>query len=303
MSIPINLYTNRFVPLLHAVCEDVVAEYTEISTEFIQSNLTWMDSFFCERNFIFGNDFIQKQRNQEINAFLINDFAIERFNLDFSHRISYEIDSKLVYTSMSLLVEILLDSNLNVKNRQQILKHFLSHLSNLNSKTKDQGKINKALNIVFALYMLFKKSYKRSHYVINDEHLFTNSKMIFDLGLSFEMNLIRRVSSEGHGLLIKVSSNPSLNISFYLKEFDCKVVNAQIIDNIQTNNILFLIANIFRFNDFANIQPILDSFMNIIIFFFNKNEDLNNQWFSQSILIICEVLIKSGLFLNKRWSN
>ncbi len=114
--------------------------------------------------------------------------------------------------------------SLNKKSNGDIITHIphpkvpaLLFLSNLNSKTKEQGKINKALNIVYALYVLFKKSYKRNTYVINDEHLFTNSKMIFDLGMSFELNLIRRISSEGHGLLISVSSNPTQNLDFYIK--------------------------------------------------------------------------------------
>ena len=54
---------------------------------------------------------------------------------------------------MNLLVEILLYKELNVKNRQQILMLFLSHLSNLNSNPKDIGLINKALKIVYSLYL------------------------------------------------------------------------------------------------------------------------------------------------------
>ncbi len=217
LSIPIQLYTNKFVPILHAVCDDVVAEYPDYTYEIILSNLNYFDTFLCERNFIYGPSFHDRQKGFELNNFIIDNFAIEKFNLTFTNQIAYDTNAKIVDSSVNLLVEILLDNNLNIKNRQQILKHFLSHLSNLNSKTKEQGKINKALNIVYALYVLFKKSYKRNTYVINDEHLFTNSKMIFDLGMSFELNLIRRISSEGHGLLISVSSNPTQNLDFYIK--------------------------------------------------------------------------------------
>ena len=74
-------------------------------------------------------------------------------------------------------------------------------------------------------------------------------------------------------------------------------MNAQIIDPTQTNSILFLIANIFRFNDFTHIKHVLDILMNIIFYFFNKPEDFADQWFSQSIFIICEILIKSIKFI------
>ena len=39
LSIPIHLYTNKFVPILHAVCDDVVADYPEYTNEIILSNL------------------------------------------------------------------------------------------------------------------------------------------------------------------------------------------------------------------------------------------------------------------------
>ena len=217
LSIPIHLYTNKFVPILHAVCDDVVADYPEYTNEIILSNLNWYDNFLCEKNFIFGNNFHDKQKNYELNNYLIDNFGIEKFNITFTNQIAFDINAKIVDSRVNLLVEILLDSNLNIKNRQQILKHFLSHLSTLNSKTKEICKINKALNIVYALYILFKKSFRRNTYVVNDEHIFTNSKMIFDLGMSIDSNLIRRISSEGHGLLISVSSNPTQNLDFYIK--------------------------------------------------------------------------------------
>ena len=73
------------------------------------------------------------------------------------------------------------------------------------------------------------------------------------------------------------------------------MVNSQLIDPNHTNNILFLIANIFRYNDFNQISRFLDNFLKIIHFFFSKSDDFCNQWFSQSILIICQVLLKSNL--------
>ena len=217
LSIPINIYTNQFIPILNAVSDEIVADYPDYAYEIIISNLNLFDTFLCEKNFIFGSNFYEKQKNFELNNFIIDNFGIEKFNIPLTNQIAYDINAKIVDSSINLLVEILLDDNLNIKNRHQILNHFLSNLSNLNSKTKEICHINKALNIVYALFILSKKSYRRKNFVNNDEHLFTNSKMIFDLGMSFDLNLIRRISSEGHGLLISVSCNPSQNLDLYIK--------------------------------------------------------------------------------------
>ena len=105
------------------------------------------------------------------------------------------------------------------------------------------------------------------------------------------------MSSEGHSLLIKVSSNCQNNISYYLNALECKFKNEVNLDNQHFINTFYMIANIFRINDFKDIIPVLDVFMNFIISYFNKIEDLFNNLISQSILIITQVLIRSIFYL------
>jgi len=216
LSIPINLFSSKFIQILYSVCDDITAEYTDYSYEYINSNLNWYDSFMCEKNLIFTNNHNENQINNYIYSFSIENFGLEKFNIAFSNQFSNDINSKLVESSVNLIVEILLDNNLNLKNRQQIFKHFLTHMSDLSSKSKESTKIIKAINIVYCLYMILKKSYKRNITIINDESIFANSKMIFDIGYKIDSPYCRRICSEGHALLIKVSSNPSYNMNYYL---------------------------------------------------------------------------------------
>src|SRR5690606_12697744 len=127
-------------------------------------------------------------------------------------RLNTDLNSKLIDSSANLLIEIILDVNLSNKNRQTIFKHFLTHMSEISMKQTDRGKLNKAINIIYTLYLILLKSYKRNVYVINDESIFTSSKMIFDIGFKIDNVLTRRLSAEGHSLLIKASSNPQANI-------------------------------------------------------------------------------------------
>ena len=219
VSIPLHLYTNKFVSILHLVCDEILNDVSDYSYEIILSNLNWFDTFLCEKNFIYTKNLSEKQKYNEPSNYIIDNFGLEKFDINLTNQIAFNTNSKIVDSIVNLLVEILLYKELNVKNRQQILMLFLSHLSNLNSNPKDIGLINKALKIVYSLYLLFKKSYLRKNFVMNDDLFFTNSKIIFDLGMSFDSSLIRRISSEGHGLLIYISCNPAQNIDFYIKYF------------------------------------------------------------------------------------
>jgi len=58
-----------------------------------------------------------------------------------------------------------------------------------------------------------------------------------------------------------------------------------------------MIANIFRYNDFNDISSIIDQYMNFIISYFSKIEDLFDPFISESMLIISEILIKSNIIL------
>ena len=66
------------------------------------------------------------------NTFTIDYFSIERYNISLTDRLNTDINSKIVDSSINLLVEIMLDINLNIKNRQSIFKHFLTHMNETN---------------------------------------------------------------------------------------------------------------------------------------------------------------------------
>lgn len=318
ISIPIKLFVNKFNQVLYPVCDEVTtADYFEYSNEIIYTQINFFDTFMCEKldnnsskdypstmSHSKSKDSLDKNQNKPThfnmlnynsnNLFIINNLNIEKFNICLTDHLNIEINSKLVGTSVNLLVEILLDSNLNAKNRHLIFKHFLTHMSEISMKN-DKGKLNKALNIIFALYMLLKKSLKKNVFVINDESIFASSKMIFDIGFKMDNNLIKRISAEGHALLIKVSSNPSHNIGYYLKALECKFKNESNLDNQDFINTFYMIANIFRYNDFSEISSHMNDYMNFIITYFNKLEDLYNPFICQSIFIITEILIKSKI--------
>jgi hypothetical protein len=294
--IPIKLYQSKFNSLLYPLCDEITSvEYLEYSYEYIYSNINFTDTFMCERiNSNFNSNQVLKMNSN--NTFEIDNFAIEKFDILLTDRMNTDINSRIIDTALNLLIEILLDINLSNKNRQLIFKHFLTHMNEMNMKQIERGRLVKVINIIYALFMILSKSYKKNVYVINDESIFTSSKMIFDTGLKIDNVLTRRLSAEGHALLIKASSNPQVNIKYYLTAMECKFKNELNIDNQQFVTNFYMVANIFRKSDFGDILPILDDYMNFIISYFNKIEDLFNSFISQSILIITDVLIKSKLY-------
>lgn len=228
------------------------------------------------------------------NYYLIDSYNIDNFDILFTEKIPAEINSRLVNAAIVLLEEILLDASFYAKNRHSILKYFLTQMSEISLKQIDHIKKNKALNITYCLFYILKKSHEKKIFIINDESLFASSKMIFDIGFKIENNLIRRISSEGHSYLIRASSNPHYNLNYYLTALECKFKNESNLDNSHFISTFYMLANIFRISEFSDILPILDNYMNFIISYFNKIEDLFNPYISQSILIITEVLILSN---------
>lgn len=299
-SIPIKLYSIKSNQLLYPLCDDITAgDYSNYSLDYILNNLNYFDSFMCEKKEKIGSQ--NNLITSSINQFLINNFNIEKFSLLMTERLTSDVNSKLVDSSLNLLVDILLDNNLNGKNRQLIFKHLLTHMSEISMKSTDKFKLNKAINIVYSLFLILKKSSQKNIPIINDESIFASSKMIFDIGFKIEDGsnsqlsaVIRRISAEGHSLLIKVSSNPQYNINYYLTAMECKFKNESNIDNQQFINTFYMIANIFRNNSFSNMVPYLDLYMNFIISYFNRIEDLFNPYISQSVYIITETLIRNN---------
>ncbi len=292
-----KLYTAKFNHILHFLCEEIISsEYIEYSLDFIYSNLNFFDSFLCEK---YNEKKIFSNLSNSNNYYTIDLYNIDNFDILFSEKIQAEINSRIVNSSINLLVEILLDNSFYAKNRHSILKYFLSQMSEISLKQIDQIKKNKALNINYCLFYILKKSHEKKIFIINDESLFASSKMIFDIGFKMENNLIRRISSEGHSYLIKASSNPQYNLNYYLTALECKFKNESNLDNNHFISTFYMIANIFRISEFNDILPILDNYMNFIISYFNKIEDLFNPYISQSILIITEVLIisKNNIFV------
>jgi hypothetical protein len=291
--IPIKMYSSKFNSLLYPLCDEITSvEYLEYSFEYIYSNINFTDTFMCERINAPTNSSLLHKLNSN-NTFDIDNFGVEKFDILLTDRMNTDINSRILDSSLNLLIEILLDVNLSNKNRQLIFKHFLTHMNEMNMKQIERGRLVKVINIIYALFMILSKSYKKNVYVINDESIFTSSKMIFDTGLKIDNVLTRRLSAEGHALLIKASSNPQGNIKYYLTAMECKFKNELNIDNQQFVTNFYMVANIFRSSDFNDILPILDDYMNFIISYFNKIEDLFNPFISQSILIITDVLIKS----------
>lgn len=283
-------FVNKFNHLLHFLCEDIAcSDYKNYSMDYFNINLNYFDSFMCEKD-----EF--KDTNNEYNTsntFLIQNYNIDNYNIQLTDKIKVDINSKLVNSAICLLSEILLDPLFYNKNRQSILKYFLTQMNEISINKIDNLKIFKALNISFCLYNLLKKSHEKNIFIINDESLFASSKMIFDIGYKIDNKLLLRISSEGHAYLIKSSSNPQYNLNYYLTALECKFKNETNLDNAHFISTLYMIANIFRINDFANISGILDNYMNFIISYFNKIEDLYNPYISQAIFVIVEVLVKS----------
>jgi hypothetical protein len=295
-NLPIKLYQSKFNTLLYPLCDEITSvEYYEYSLEFIYCNLNFVDTFMCEKvNSAFNPNQVVKMNSN--NCFDIEYFTIEKFDILLTDRLNTDINSKIIDSSSNLLIEILLDVNLSSKNRQLIFKHFLTHMNEMNMKQIEKGRLHKVINIIYALFMILQKAYKKNIHVINDESIFASSKMIFDIGLKIDNVLTRRLSAEGHALLIKASANPQANIKYYLTAMECKFKNELNIDNQQFVTNFYMVANIFRLCEFGDILPIIDDFMNFIISYFNKIEDLFNPFISQSILIITDVLIKSKSF-------
>jgi hypothetical protein len=105
------------------------------------------------------------------------------------------------------------NSNLNSKNRINIFKHLLSNVTETATNKKNSnvynniGAYNKVVNIGIAVYLVIKVSSLKNLNFINEEVIFTNSKMIFDLCFQMQHNdnLLRLIGAEGHGYLIKAS--------------------------------------------------------------------------------------------------
>lgn len=285
-----KLYVGKFNHILHFLCEEIISsEYMEYSLDYIYANINFFDSFMCEKH----TEKKYSGLTNSNNFYLINSYNIDNFDILLTEKMQTEINAKIVNSAITLLVEILLDASFYAKNRHSILKYFLGQMSEISLKQIDIIKKNKALNITYCLFYILKKSHEKKIFIINDESLFAISKMIFDIGFKIENNLIRRISSEGHSYLIKASSNPQYNLNYYLTALECKFKNETNLDHSHFISTFYMIANIFRISEFSDILPILDNYMNFIISYFNKIEDLFNPYISQSILIMTEVLIIS----------
>ena len=295
-KLDVRLYASKTRNLLYSIIDEIIGTSTDITFEYILTEINWFDSFFCE-----SRSALQNKREKDFySAYLPDSFALEINDVASSCFLTSNVNAALVYFSSCLMSNIFLDNNANSKNRTEIFKHFLTYMSTIASKGKDLSYLCKALNIVFANFMLLKRSSEQSILIINEEGIFTNIKMIFDIGLSLESNLIKRICCEGHGLLIKVSSDPMGNIKFYDSVIQCKSFNDTGFDGTFANTI-YLIANIIRYNTWETIKETLDNFKAVILTYFSKVSDYNNPYISQSIVIICEVLLER--FFLTRWPN
>lgn len=338
-SLPINTYQDKFKTLLYSLADDITTDYNNNSnnpnninadnnddknsivfSEYVFNHLNYFDTLFCD-HMLNPNFCNNKNSNIENinNMFHIDHFFLEKYNINLTNKLSNSINSgtnshsKLIDSSINLLIEILMDENLNQKNKHQILKHFLTQMNDVAIKNfKDSSKISKCLNITFCCFLLLKKSLKRGILILNDESIFTNLKMIFDIGMKVDNVLVKRVSIEGHALLVRLSSNLIQNLHYYLVSIEVKFKNDTSSINEDGVYNLYLIANIFRVAEISSLNctseynnekvNLLESYVNLtcslLVMTSNSNiiDSISNPYISQSVFIISEVLIKHKQF-------
>ena len=294
--IPIDVYKTRFNDLLYPLTDEIVSnEYKDSDYEHIIACLNQTDNFMC-------NETVELDKDKEVE-FVVDDFVVERYGFKLTNFMSKNF--KFVFSAIKLCVEILLNNSINVKNRVAVFKHFLSNMTEMSMESinkKNIGNYNKILNISIAIFLVIKSACVRDIPIINDEGIFTNSKMIFDFcskmsnstDINEKNNLLRLIAAEGHGYLIKASNNSKSNLEYYLSASEVKFKNEGSLSLNEYINTLYMIANIFRYVQFKDIEQYLDNYMNFIISNFNGVEELvANPFMPQAMYVIMDTLIKN----------
>ena len=294
-NIPIDSYRSKFNAILYPLTDEIVSnEYRDENHEHVISCLNKTDNFMCNAN-------LEIDKKEKEIEFVIDDFVVEKFDLKLTNFLSKKF--KCIFSAIKLFVEIMLDNSLNIKNRVNIFKHLLSNMTEMSMQKisiKDIGNYNKVLNIAISVFLTLKRACELNVHIINDEGIFTNSKMIFDLcfkisGNDESTNLLRLIAAEGHGYLLKASHNTKNNLEYYLTANEVKFRNDNNLSLDEYINTFYMIANIFRYVSFKDIEGYLDNYMNFIISNFNKIEEiLSNPFVPQAIYVIMDTLIQNN---------
>ena len=291
-SIPIELYNNKFNSLLYPLTDEIICNtFTDTNYEHIYSCLNQLDNFMCNKNLDLDN-------NEKEPEFIVDNFVVEKFNFKLQNLLSKNF--QFVLSAIKLFVEIMLNKNLNMKNRIAIFQHFLMNITDVikkgNLSKNDIGNYNKIVNIALGMYLTIKNSCKRNILIINDEGTFANVKMIFDFCYKVKDDgLLRLLASEGHSYLIQSSSDIKGSLIYYLEQSNILLTNEATVTTNDYIDILYMIANIFRNVSFKEIKKCLDQYINFLISYYNNAEEyFSNPFVTQSIYIIIDRLLKNG---------
>ena len=312
-NLPISFFMDKFNDLVRSLSYNIASNNYSYRYlyKYYYDLLNNMDTFNCLEHINIDDDlhpnsyFIDSCFPSQIFKNINNK---NRENYIHQNYFNYKTFS-FIFNSSCLLVKIFSHDKLSLKNKNAVIKFFLNSITDIlvkgfdfksiNEKSKtNQYQIcnyNKLLNITMFVYLFLKHSIKYDINYLKDLELFTNIKMIFDLCYKIEdIGLLNIISCEGISFMINLYEKKDETLEHYLRLNEIRFNSTKTISN--SNDYLYsfyLIGNIFRNVDYSYIKPFIDKYMNFIISYFNPNDIvINNPFVVQSLIIICDCLIK-----------
>jgi len=196
-SLPPSLYASKFIHLLHIVCEEIVSDGIETVPTLYKKVLQSEDLVFGKQD----NRIEKKMKRPKcpidalqyessyLNALLYLDKPISQSSFK-------ELSPKMAVlnSSIQLFSEIFASPQLNPKNKQQLIKHFIVHTSQ-QATSKKPLNISKVIAISLAMTLVVKNLHRRHEAM--DVDLFNQAKLVLKNCELIKNDLLVRITEEG----------------------------------------------------------------------------------------------------------
>ena len=217
---------------------------------------------------------------------------------------SKSIKQQQVKGAIKLFAEIFSSTHLNIKNKQQLVKHLIMHtnpivIQSTSSKKQQQqiipneNKLNKVTTIALTVLSIASITSKRQETL--DADLFTQLKLILKNCETYPDNTLLRIQAEAtvNLNLSSVLKDPLTQVDLLLK--DQEVTFQQLVQHTAEDEwfkkckVIAVIGNLLRLADF---ESLLKPFSQRILDLFNKFSKENNVTVRENFLHYSSVALK-----------
>ncbi|CDW72650.1 heat repeat-containing protein 5b [Stylonychia lemnae] len=314
LMIPSSLYQSKFVHLLHTVCEEIVSEDTQRENNYIKGIFKFQQisiEFLHFEDKVLRNKHSQPTRkfysilnrdklkilNAEEGVMIEPFVQITRYEKPLSDikTQKFSIKDQIMKGSILLFGEIFSSHNLNLKNKQQLVKHFISHTLPLQTQSTKKGqdknnnqsqeqKINKVLAVALATLQVAKINAKKSD--LQDVEIHAQLKQILKNCEQYQNMTLLRIQSEATVFLQipTILKEPQRQLDQFIKEQE--IIFQQLSQTTAQDE---LIANLVRYLDY---ESLLQPFMPRIQEIFTKLSKENNNTVREYFLHYAYITVK-----------